>query len=101
MVWLFIRGDAGMLPDQLSEHDPRSAAEQLAGNTPDGWHPEVLSDRCQLVGTGFKRQLLYPGDPPFRLRAYAKMRDEEILLFEYDMVAIVQPDGSFAVSRCT
>ena len=40
-----------------------------------------------------------PGDPPFRALAYAQLRGERIIMFQSAFVAIVQPDGSYEVSR--
>jgi len=40
-----------------------------------------------------------PGDPPFKPLAQAKLRDELIVLYEADFVAVIQPDRSFEVAR--
>jgi len=43
--------------------------------------------------------LHYPGDPAFRPLAMARFRDEKIVIYEHEYVAVIQPDGSFEVSR--
>jgi hypothetical protein len=44
-------------------------------------------------------RLAYPGDPIFKPIAACFMRNETILLYEHDVVAIVQEDGTFEVAR--
>lgn len=85
----------GVIPDFLDESDPRPAREQFndrygfAG----GWQPF----------SGFKMQpdgnIAYPGDPPYGALAETKLRDELIRFYHLSWVAIIQPDGSFEVSR--
>lgn len=85
----------GALPNFLHQEDPAPAAEQLdkgyafAG----GWSPQK----------GFKltggNSLLYPGDPPMRPIAEAKLRDETICVYDSSYVAVIQPDRSFEVCR--
>lgn len=86
----------GLIPEMLSESDPRPAREQL--NTGyshgGGWHPF----------NGFKLntttlELYYPGDPPTQPLAYANLRDERIVVYEHSWVAIIQKDNSFEVCR--
>lgn len=85
----------GLIPGFLDNHDPRPAAQQLDANYQHGggWRPMdgfTLDSDCVLH---------YPGDPPFRPIALIALRQEQILIYEYAFVCIVQPDGSFAVSR--
>lgn len=84
----------GYLPTMLDERDPRPAREQLDANYrhSGGWCP---MDGFSLDGM----TLRYPGDPPFEMIGCTRVRDEVVALFEHDMVAIVQPDGSFEVAR--
>lgn len=80
----------GFLPDFWDERDPRDAKAQAADNY--GWSPFQ----------GFTMQsngIAYPGDPPMQLIAEAKLRDETIRLYQNSWVAIVQPDGSYEISR--
>ena len=85
----------GFIPTFLSLADPRPAREQLdsAYQHGGGWRPQ----------TGFTMHggmsLHYPGDPPFRPLAMARFRDEKIVIYEHEYVAIIQPDGSFEASR--
>lgn len=91
----------GMLPEFFSEHDPRPAHEQLDENYAHGggfnpFHGYTLHDVDKWGGS----YLQYPADPPMREIARAKLRDEIIILFQGEWVAIVQPDGKFVVTRC-
>lgn len=90
---------AGLLPTFLSERDPRPAKEQLhtAYAHGGGWRP-FRGFRFHQLHPG-SAQLLYPGDPPMREISRAKLRNETIILFQADWVAIVQSDGSFEVAR--
>lgn len=88
----------GYLPmsaDELSDDD---AVTQLNRNYAHGggWN--------DMQGFGFNDSeagptLTYPGDPPTHAVAWAKLRDERIILFDSAWVAVVQPDGSFRVAR--
>ena len=85
----------GLLPGMLNPSDPRKARDQFdaAYQHGGGWRPFA----------GFKllddNSLAYPGDPPQRALAETWLRDERILLYESEWVAIIQPDGSFEVCR--
>jgi hypothetical protein len=86
--------DLGLLPYFLSENDPRPAAEQFNEKYAHGggWQP---IPGCTLKGLTMR----YPGDPPFKAIAMMKLRDEVVLIYEHSLVAILQPDGTFAVAR--
>ena len=43
--------------------------------------------------------LKYPGDPWLKPLAQCKLRDELVVLYPADFVAIIQPDRSFDVAR--
>lgn len=45
------------------------------------------------------RQLLYPGDPPLKLLAERKFRNETLLFYEHSWLAIMQEDGTWEVCR--
>lgn len=85
----------GYIPGWLSEADPRPAAEQLNEHYAHGggWQPF----HGFTLGEG--NILQYPGDPPIKPLAFARLRDEAILFYPYSWVAIVQPDLSFEVCR--
>lgn len=84
----------GFLPSFLDDQDPRPAREQIDANYRHGggWQPMK----------GFERTpagLKYPGDPPLPLLAVSALRLEKIEFYDYQWLVIVQPDGSFEVSR--
>jgi len=87
--------DLGLLPEFLDPNDPRPAKEQIDSNYSHGggWRP--------LKGFEINSQnrIVYPGDPPLRPVAVAKLRKELIIVHEMDWVAIIQPDRSFEVAR--
>lgn len=91
----------GLIPDFFSELDPRPAREQAADNYAHGggWRPMkgwVLTWSRGDIG---KAKAHYPGDPPMREISRGMLRDEMIIVFECSWVAIIQPSGSFEISR--
>lgn len=102
--WLVsrVRGDhhmgdfVGFIPEFFSEDNPASAKEQIhrAYAHGGGWNPFQgfkMSDD--------KMRIMYPGDPAFNAIATARMRDETIILYEHEWLAIIQPDGSHEIAR--
>ena len=85
----------GAIPYFLSEADAAPAAVQLdkGYSHGGGWKP---LPRWTLLPDG---RIQYPGDPPETLLFEAKLRAEVIRVYTHSWVAIVQPDGSFEVSR--
>ena len=88
----------GFLPDILLDDDPRPMKDQINDRYRHGggWHP--ISGMTLLDG----RTLHYPGDPLFEPIAKIMLNDgrrEFAYLYEHDFVAIIQPDGTFEVSR--
>lgn len=83
---------AGLLPEMADPNDPRPAREQFAENYVGGWRPFV---GFTLTEAGIE----YPGDPVVPPLAEARLRDERIVLYRYSWVAIIQPDGSYEISR--
>lgn len=84
----------GMIPMFLLPNDPRSAREQFDERYAHGggWQP--------FKGfTMTEAGLEYLGDPPVKLLAEGRFRDEIIRIYEYAWVAVVQPDGSYEISR--
>lgn len=84
----------GLIPYMLNDKDAAPAKEQLHRGYAHGggWRPFnkfKMVDGC----------LVYPGDPPFQPIAEMKLRNERIVLFTSDWVAIIQPDGSYEVAR--
>lgn len=92
----------GFIPEFFHTDDDRPAAEQLNESYAHGGGVNPFEgftlklDRKNLANTSIK----YPGDPKFLPLGWAKLRDEVILVFEYDWVAIVQPDDSYVITRC-
>jgi hypothetical protein len=84
----------GYIPGFLDETDPRPAREQIDTNYAQGggWRPTQGFERT-LQG------LKYPGDPPMALIAVTALRDELIEFYDCQWLLILQPDGSFEVSR--
>ena len=85
----------GFIPQMLSESNPAPAAEQFNNmyQHGGGWQP---FRGFTMMPNG---NLQYPEDPATQLLFEGKMRDEIIRVYEHACVAIVQPDGSFEVSR--
>lgn len=88
--------DVGYLPTFFSPEDPRPAREQINQNYAHGggWHPT----------SGFKMKpdswrVKFPGDPVLYPLAYAKLRDETLIFYEHEWLAILQLDGSFEMAR--
>jgi len=91
-IWLlrpgFTLGHFGNLPSYLDETDERSAAEQFGPR----WRPIEHAFRLEgsaLCGDGHAYELL----------GAIHLRYEFVMLFENDLIAIVQSDRSFEVSR--
>ena len=86
----------GIMPFFFSEDDPRPARDQLDENYQHGGGYRPLHGwEMRPDGT-----IKYPGDDrPPRLLAEAKLRDETLRFFESAWLCIIQPDGSFAVTR--
>jgi hypothetical protein len=100
MIWVLLhRGmtqeHLGLLPDMLDEADPRPAKEQFNDNYQHGggWH--------HFAGFTMHKDftLTYPKDPPLPPIASTQLRDELIILYQHDWVAIIQRDGSFEICR--
>lgn len=88
---------AGFIIYFCDETDPRPAREQIneAYSHGGGWQP--------FDGFTFNYEALtlsYPGDPIIsKVKSRAKLRDEELILFQYDWLVIRQPNGSWEVAR--
>jgi hypothetical protein len=44
-------------------------------------------------------KLSYPGDPVLEPLGEIQLRDERIVMYQYSIVAVIQPDGSFEAAR--
>jgi hypothetical protein len=83
----------GYIPYFLGDHDPRPAHEQFHSKYIGGWSP---FKGFKMLPNG---NLKYPGDPETQLLAEGYFREELIRFYQHSWVAIVQPDGTFEVSR--
>jgi hypothetical protein len=85
----------GLIPDFLDDDDPRGAVEQLHANYSHGggWFP--MKGFELLEGNKLK----YPGDPVLEPLGIMHLRDERIIVYQYGIVAVIQPDGSFEAAR--
>lgn len=85
----------GYFPDFLNENDPRPAKAQIneAYAHGGGWNK---FNGFRLLENG---DILYPGDPPTRLLAEAKFRNETLRFYEHSWFMIVQEDGSWEIAR--
>ena len=92
----------GLVPYFIREDDPRPAAVQINERYAHGggWSPMT---GFVMLASG---DMLYPApedpeepDELIHLYAETKLRDETIRFYECAWCAIIQPDGSFEVSR--
>lgn len=88
--------DLGLIPYFLDPQNPDNAAVQFnrAYRHGGGWKPFH----------GFKLQsanmtLSYPGDPPMKPFAVTQLRDEKVYVYPHAWVLVLQPSGTFEVSR--
>lgn len=90
----------GLLPMFADESDPRPLIEQIniAYAHGGGWR-EIYGFKLKQRPSDDRFELHYPGDPPFREVARGRFRDQTIVLFQAALVAVIESDGSFAVSR--
>lgn len=85
----------GRLPFMLDLNNPAPAREQLDQGYAHGggWDPfqgfTLRKDYC----------LIYSGDPPVKPIAMTVLRNELVVLYEHEWVAIIQKDRSFEVAR--
>lgn len=86
----------GLIPSFLDEEDERPASEQFDERYSHGggWRP------MKGWEMGPTSEIRYKGDrDAMRPIAVIAFREELIYIYPYAWVAIVQPDGSFEVSR--
>lgn len=97
MIWTNIEA-AGLIPEFLSEHDPRPAREQIHENYAHGggWNSFHGFELRQHDG---RYAIYYPGDPAMREVSRTSLRDELIVLFQYAWLAVIQPNGTYEIAR--
>lgn len=85
----------GYVLDFLDEDDPRPAQQQFDANYRfgAGW------TTGKFTIAAINDALCYPGDPPQPPLAECQLRHERVLFYPHELIAIVQPDGSFVVQR--
>jgi hypothetical protein len=86
----------GLIPWWIFSGDPDPVWKQIDKHYQHGggWRHGNMGFK---MGEGAK--LSYPGDPDLYPLAQMRLRDELLLFYDYAIVAIVQPDKSFEVSR--
>lgn len=90
----------GILPQFVSEHDPRPAKEQINQNYAHGGGWDSFEGFTLITSDdGEQYGLDYKGDPMMKELSRATFRDETLVFFEHSWLAIIQKDGSFEVSR--
>lgn len=85
----------GFLPDMLDATDPKPAREQFDMHYSSYWQPGAATSTTM----GRDGTLLHPGDPPLPWVASTRLRDELVLIYPHDFVAVVAADGSFVMQR--
>lgn len=89
---------AGLIPEFLDEHDPRTVQEQLDENYAHGggWN----SFEGFTLGSGPGHYTLsYPGDPVYRGVSRAQFRNQTLVLFQYAWLGIIEDGKLLDVSR--
>lgn len=99
-VWIqvdprFHPDNLGFLPDIIYSEDPRPVKEQLEDRYRHGggYRP--------MKGFTMKNYVLhYPGDPPFKPAAMTTINKEVVVFYTVgSLLAIIQPNGTFEVTR--
>lgn len=87
----------GFLPSFLQVEDPRPVSEQINERYAHGggWSP-YGKGKWKHLG---EHTLKFPGDPPLKPLAEAKLRRETVVFYESAVLAVFQPDGTFEVTR--
>jgi len=86
----------GFIPSFLVEDDQRSAREQIEDRYAHGggWLPAANWT------LGEDLSITYDGDERYDPVAFTRLRGETIAVYPHAWVAIIQPNGTFEVSRC-
>jgi hypothetical protein len=102
MIYAFLDARAdmeflGYLPSFLDENDPDDARTQLDKNYAHGGGIRPM-DGWKIIDKA-KMTIQYPGDPSLKPLAMTMLRDEAIYFYPHAFVLVLQPDGSFIISR--
>ena len=89
----------GLIPSFFHDNDPRSAREQIDDRYAHGggWRP--IKGFRLLPSRTIQYYDAEGPEEPLPVLAYCHLRDEVICFYAHCWVAIIQPDGSFEVSR--
>jgi hypothetical protein len=87
------RWDLQRLPELLDDTDQRPAAVQLG----DHWQP--IKTTWRLEGSGLSNATYYGAGAVHALLGAIRLPNELVMLFENQLVAIVQPSRAFEVSQ--
>lgn len=105
MIWHLQEGmnpaAVGIIPDFLSESDPRGAVAQLHANYAHGggWRDFEGFTLVHPIDEIEAYTLNYPGDPPMKEIARAQLRDETIIIFQHSWVVVIESDTGWRCSR--
>jgi len=106
MIWLqcneFSHEDhLGFIPSFFDPSDERSAIEQVNEKYCDYWHE--MKGLTLDPNADHQRPdtyiLHFPGDPPLMPLWCGLFRDKMIMVYDYGITAIFEPDMSFKVAR--
>lgn len=92
----------GYIPSFLSNNDPRPAREQFRENYIDGWRPTSAGFKLApglMIEDRDIPALTYHGDPKLPPLAYARLREELIIVYPRAWVMVLQPDDSHEIVR--
>lgn len=105
MIWIRKHPQAtpemlGYLPDIIIEDDPRGAKEQIADRYRYGGGWSDFKGHTMLPNGN----LQYPEDPPTLLLFEAvlhqgKDNEETLRFYQHSWIAVMRPDGTYAISR--
>lgn len=88
----------GLIPSLISNAFPGKVKDQINENYAHGGGYSAFG-HSQWVFDPLTMTLSFPGDPVFTPKASALIGDERVIVYEAGVVAILQPDGSFEVTR--
>lgn len=87
--------ELGLIPTFLNANDPKSAKEQFNTNYSHGGGWRAFE--------GFRvdedMSIQYPGDPKYHPIAKCRFRNENIYVYPYAWVLVMQDDGTHEMSR--
>lgn len=86
----------GFLPELINASDPRKVEDQVNANYQHGggWSP-----LAGWVYNPVDNSITYPGDVSEVPLASLQVNDEQVFVYNYAWVCVVQKDGSYAVAR--